>query len=248
MTGREDAMGSVREHVNLGKWSREEIEGILQRASAMGTVSERISFISGAFLGIPYGESTLIGGKDEAEALVIDLEAMDCFTFIDYVEAGRLSGSFGDFRAHVRKVRYRHAMVSYRTRRHFFTDWRYTRRVRDVTREVGGQRASNVVKTLNRKADGSPILPGIPERERRIAFVPSIRIDTGVMADLRTGDYAGIYTETEGLDVSHVGIIIRDGRRLLFRHASSVKRKVLDQDFLPYISGKPGIVVLRPEG
>jgi hypothetical protein len=120
--------------------------------------------------------------------------------------------------------------------------------VRDVTREVGGERVSRAKKTLNRKADGSPILPGIPERERRIAFVPSIRIDTGVMADLRTGDYAGIYTETEGLDVSHVGIIIRDGRRLLFRHASSVKRKVLDQDFLPYISGKPGIVVLRPEG
>ena len=241
-------MGRAKDHVNLGKWGREEFERMLRTASAIGRISERIRFISAAFLGVSYGKSTLIGGNDEAEAFVIDLEAMDCFTFIDYVEAGRLSDSFGDFRLHLRKVRYKHALVSYGTRRHFFTDWRYTGRVRDVTREVGGERVSSAKKTLNRKADGSPILPGIPERERRIAFVPSFRVDTGVMADLRTGDYVGIYTETEGLDVSHVGIIIRDGRRLLFRHASSVKRKVLDQDFLPYISGKPGIVVLRPEG
>ena len=78
--------------------------------------------------------------------------------------------------------------------------------------------------------------------------MPSGLVDRGVLGSLRTGDYVGIYTEAEGLDVSHVGIIIRDGRRLLFRHASSVKRKVLDQDFLPYINGKSGIVVLRPEG
>ncbi|HUJ68127.1 MAG TPA: N-acetylmuramoyl-L-alanine amidase-like domain-containing protein, partial [Syntrophorhabdales bacterium] len=207
-----------------------------------------ISFISGVFLGIPYGESTLLGGKDVAEALVIDLESMDCFTFIDYVEAMRLSSSFGDFRGHLRKVRYRGAMVTYGTRRHFFTDWRPTRRVRDVTREVGGKKVGSAVKTLNRKADGSPVLTGIPEKERRIIFVPTSLVDRGVLGSLRTGDYVGIYTEAEGLDVSHVGIIIRDGRRLLFRHASSVKRKVLDQDFLPYINGKPGIVVLRPEG
>ena len=240
-------MGRVREHVNLGKWSPDEIEGILQRASATGTVSERISFISGVFLGIPYGESTLLGGKDVAEALVIDLESMDCFTFIDYVEAMRLSSSFGDFRGHLRKVRYRGGIVTYGARRHFFTDWRFTRRVKEVTREVGGKRVRGVVKTLNRKADGSPVLPGLPEKERRIIFVPSSLVDGGVLRSLRTGDYVGIYTETEGLDVSHVGVVIRESGRLFFRHASSVKRKVLDQDFLPYISGKPGIVVLRPE-
>jgi len=241
-------MGRVREHVNLGKWSHEEFEGILQRASAIGPVSERISFISGTFLGTPYGESTLIGGKTEAEVFVVDLSSMDCFTFIDYVEAMRLSNSFGDFRGHLRKVRYKRAMVAYVMRRHFFTDWRYTDRVRDVTREIGGERVRSFVKTLNRKVDGSPVLTGITEKERRITFVPSMLVDSHVTADLRTGDYAGIYTEAEGLDVSHVGIVIKDGGRLLFRHASSIQRKVLDQDFLPYISEKPGIVVLRPKG
>jgi hypothetical protein len=54
----------------------------------------------------------------------------------------------------------------------------------------------------------------------------------------------------EGLDVSHVGIIIRDRDALLLRHASSDRRfrKVVDQDFQTYISGKPGLIVLRPIG
>jgi hypothetical protein len=241
-------MGRVKERVNLGRWSREKIEGILREASAVASIPERISFISSAFLGTPYRESTLIGGKDEAEVLVIDLTSMDCFTFIDYVEAMRLSSSFVDFRGHLRKVRYKRATIAYGMRRHFFTDWRYTNRVKDVTREIGARKAVRVAKTLNRKADGSLILSGIPEKERSITFVPSILVDSRATADLRTGDYAGIYTEAEGLDVSHVGIVIRDGGRLLLRHASSIQRKVLDQDFLPYISEKPGIVVLRPEG
>ena len=33
---------------------------------------------------------------------MIDLEAMDCFAFIDYVRPGRLYDSFGDFRLHSR--------------------------------------------------------------------------------------------------------------------------------------------------
>jgi hypothetical protein len=63
---------------------------------------------------------------------------------------------------------------------------------------------------------------------------------------LRTGDYIGIYAPADGLDVSHAGICIRRESRILLRHASSLAREVIDQDFSPYIEGKPGIVVLRP--
>jgi len=69
------------------------------------------------------------------------------------------------------------------------------------------------------------------------------------MDRLKTGDYAGIYSVTEGLDVSHVGIIIKKGDNIYLRHASSQKeiRKVVDQDFRKYIVGKPGIIILRPK-
>jgi len=67
---------------------------------------------------------------------------------------------------------------------------------------------------------------------------------------LKTGDYAGIYSALQGLDVSHVGIIIKDGSYVSLRHASSDRRyrKVIDQDFQEYISGTPGLIVLRPRG
>jgi hypothetical protein len=66
-------------------------------------------------------------------------------------------------------------------------------------------------------------------------------------ARLSTGDYAGIYTEREGLDVSHVGIIIRRQGALFLRHASSVpdERAVIDQDLREYMKGRPGLIVLR---
>jgi hypothetical protein len=52
----------------------------------------------------------------------------------------------------------------------------------------------------------------------------------------------------KGLDVSHVGIVIRDERRLYLRHASSQETtgKVIDQDLKGYITDKPGILVFRP--
>jgi len=62
----------------------------------------------------------------------------------------------------------------------------------------------------------------------------------------QTGDYIGIYSDLPGLDVSHVGIVVKDGPNINFRHASSAARKVIDEDFSEYIAGKPGIVVLRP--
>jgi hypothetical protein len=63
---------------------------------------------------------------------------------------------------------------------------------------------------------------------------------------MRTGDYVGIFTEDEGLDVTHVGIAITDGGEILFRHASSVEGKVVDEDFRLYVRAWPGIVLLRP--
>jgi hypothetical protein len=206
----------------------------------------RIDFISGRFLGVPYGESTLIGSPDVPEVLVIDLQAVDCFTYLDYVESMRLSRTFSEFRRHLRRLRYKSGTIAYGARRHFFTDWAASVRVQDVTGAIGREKAAAVAKTLNRKADGGSILPGVPLVERKIVFIPTGRLDRPALDGLRTGDYIGIYAPAEGLDVSHVGICIRRENRILLRHASSTAQKVIDQDFEPYIEGKPGIVVLRP--
>ncbi len=234
--------------MRLGRWNREQIDEMLAHASGLPDLSARMDFISRQFLGVPYTASTLIGSPHNPEVFVINLEGVDCFTFLDYVEAMRPSRSFRRFREHLKQVRYRSATVSYQTRRHFFTDWLSRRTVYDATRGIAGKRAVTVKKGLNEKDDGSSFLPGIRPVSRRITYIPAAETVRGpVLSRLRTGDYVGIYSETAGLDVSHVGVFIKYGEKQFFRHASLIEKKVVDQDFTGYISGKPGIVVLRAQ-
>ncbi len=219
---------------------------MLAAAAAIAGLPARIDFISGRFLGVPYGRSTLIGSPDVPEVLVVDLGAVDCFTYLDYVESMRSSRTLSEFRRTLKQVRYKSGTVAYGARNHFFTDWAASDRVEDVTGRIGREKASVVIKTLNRSGDGAPILPGIPAVERKIVFIPEGGLDGRTLDMIGTGDYIGIYAPAEGLDVSHVGIFIRRDARALLRHASSTANQVVDEDFGTYIEGKPGIVVLRP--
>ncbi len=237
-------------HTNLGRWAEDELDRIIRDASGIADPGEHIAFLSEYFLNTPYQESTLIGSENKEEELVIDLSRLDCFTFIDYVEAMRLSRSYPDFHERLIQVRYQRGLISYRTRNHFFTDWAACRPafVRDITEEIGKGAAKNVLKTLNRRDDGTLFLNGIATVKRAITYIPADKIDDAVLQRLKTGDYAGIYSDSAGLDVSHVGIIVRAGDSLFLRHASSSPdlRRTVDHDLKQYVKAKPGLIVLRP--
>ncbi len=224
---------------------------MLAAGKCLDDVGERIQYISGKFLETPYRESTLIGSSDTDEEFVVDLSGIDCFTFLDYVEALRRSSTFADFLDKLRGVRYRAGTVSYQMRNHFFTDWReYSGgSIKDITRHVGGERVRGCLKSLNLRSDGTLFLDGLPVVERMIEHIPAALIDGEVLDALDTGDYIGIYTETDGLDVSHVGIAIKYDDGIYLRHASSAGpwRKVTDRLLVNYLTDKPGIVVLRPQ-
>ena len=241
----------TKESILLGNFSQEELDHIMRKASTIEDIAERIDFISRYFLGLNYGESTLIGAIKIPEVLVINLQGVDCFTYIDYVEAMRLSNSFSAFKVNLRKVRYKSGIVVYENRNHFFTDWREwnSESIDDITEEIGFQKAIKIQKLLNEKEDGTYFLPGVHPVKREFSYIPSDAVDDLILHKLRTGDYVGIYSEVQGLDVSHVGIIIKDRDDIYLRHASSLKeyRKVVDQDFRKYIVEKPGLIVLRPK-
>jgi hypothetical protein len=82
-----------------------------------------------------------------------------------------------------------------------------------------------------------------------VRYIPSSLLHDQIINRIETGDYVGIYSDCKGLDVTHVGIFIKQRKSLFLRHASSVqeKRKVVDQDFIEYVKNKPGIVVFRPK-
>jgi hypothetical protein len=207
------------EHITLGKFSEKHINTLLQESPAISDFSARIEFLSKQFVDIPYKEATLIGDLNTDEVFVVNLEGIDCFTFIDYVEALRVSKSFSEFKGNLAKVRYQSGEIAFKKRNHFFTDWKEfnSELIEDVTEDIAEGKSKRITKNLNEKDDESHFLPGVPCREREIAYIPSSVIDERISGKLQTGDYAGIYSEKKGLDVSHVGILIRTNESLCIK-------------------------------
>jgi hypothetical protein len=238
----------MKEKIVSGSWAEEKLNGLIASAAKVTDIGERIAFLSGQFIGASYEASTLIGDATIPERLVINVETFDCFTFLDCIEAMRLSQSLSDFHKNLIRVRYKEGIVGYEKRNHFFTDWPENNAdfIQDRTNEIGGRKVETVIKNLNCKNDSSCFLPGIRPFERAVSFIPSVSVRKRICQRIKTGDYVGIYSDLPGLDVSHVGIVVKEGPGICFRHASSALQTVVDQDFSDYISGKPGIIILRP--
>jgi hypothetical protein len=239
-----------KELITTGKWSLKDLDELIATAASISGAGERIDNISRRFLGVKYLANTLTGDIDTDEIFTLNLEGVDCFTLIDYAEAMRLSKTFSEFRGNLKKVRYQNGIVSFERRNHFFTDWAAYNSdiVEDVTLKVAPGKTRKIRKQLNIKEDGLPYVPGVRAAQRDIYYIPASAIDDSVTEKLQTGDYIGVYSGFRGLDVSHIGIFIREEGRPMLRHASSraEHNQVIDEDFMAYISAKPGIIVLRP--
>lgn len=235
--------------INLGRWNEDRLSSVI--IGKPETTQKQVEFLSGNFLGTPYKGSTLTGDINTPEIFTINLKGMDCFTYIDYVEALRLSNTYEDFSPNLKNIRYKRGNVSFQNRNHFFSDWPVENRdnIIDITYQVGGGKAIAVNKSLNLKADSSTFLPGIPVVNREFYYIPSSAIDDETLVKLHTGDYVGMYTESPGLDVTHTGIIIKKDDGIYLRHASSKKgkKRVVDENFIDYVQNVPGIVVYRPK-
>lgn len=210
---------------------------------------QRAQVISAGFLGTPYGANTLVGSAAEPEQLVVDLDAVDCFTYADYVEALKRSSDRKHFLSALRTVRYRDGVVDFTHRKHFFTDWAAVKPAiaTDITDTLGAD-AVRITKNLNDKGSGAVYLPGIPVVAREITYLPASAVDDTVVRGLHTGDYLGAYAVDDGLDVTHVGIFVNTPDGPVFRNASSLPadNKVVDTPLSDYLATVPGIVVLRP--
>ncbi|WP_277589335.1 DUF1460 domain-containing protein [Pseudomonas chlororaphis] len=235
----------------LDPYTLSKVNAIIQVRATSNPVDayQAINMISGAFLGTPYRANMLDGSESTPEKLVIDFRGLDCFTYLDYVEALRKSNSQSEFVSNVIRGRYVDSNVDFLSRKHFFTDWGHGgdyKLADDITSQISSN-AENIEKKLNEKTDGTFYLPGLPVIKRNITYIPSGLIDEEVIGRLRSGDLIGIYTNLAGLDVTHVGFFISTERGHVLRHASSQKEneRVVDSPFMEYVAKTPGIVVLR---
>lgn len=234
-------------NLTTGNINESELIHIIKSDSSLKT-GDRIKNISQLFLDTPYVANRLIGSEHDPEELVIDFTALDCFTYLDYVEALSQSDSMMAFTEKLIDVRYIDGQIDYSKRRHFFSDWVYTNgdTLADITQTVSDD-AQSTVKHINRSKNGDKFIPSVPVSEREINYIPADSINEAMLSNLKTGDYIGIYTNIDGLDVTHTGIFLNTPEGPMLRHASSKKAlmKVTDSPFLEYVKATPGIMVFR---
>lgn len=199
--------------------------------SGINDANALIEFYARRLLGTPYVAHTL---EADEEVLTINIHELDCLTFIETLYAltratldRRLS--WRDFAANIENVRYRGGeMGDYSSRIHYISEWIIDNHVRGNLVEITPDlpHADHMIKNIDymthhtdsyrQLKDDSVMVEKIRRfelRNHRFPFVKRSWLnDKALKAALRSGDFVSLVTRTEGLDVSHNGIIIVDDK------------------------------------
>lgn len=233
-------------------------------------VPELMVKVGTCFLGTPYVAHTL--ETDSAEQLVVNLRELDCTTFAENclaisrtIHSGRLT--FEQFSNELKGIRYRNGILDgYPSRLHYFTDWIYNNHqnniIRDVTHEIEGIPCPINVHYMSTHPESYRQLKADPSLTKRIEaqekeisarpmhYIPEEQL-AAVEDRLQDGDIAGLTTNIDGLDISHVIMLVRKEGRIHLMHASSLAEKVIISEetleaYLLNSNRATGIMVARP--
>jgi len=222
------------------------------------------------FMETPYVAHTLETGDEEQ--LVVNLRGLDCTTLVENclalaktIQSGE--HTFEQFTKELKNVRYRSGKIDgYPSRLHYTTDWIFDNQqkklVRNLSKEIGATpypKEINFMSThtdsYRQLKDSSHLVQIIAQKEddinsRQHFYIPEEKL-AEVENQLMDGDIVGITTSIEGLDISHMGILIRKAGRIQLLHASSSAEKVVLSDetleeYLLSSRSATGIMVARP--
>jgi hypothetical protein len=222
------------------------------------------------FEGTPYVAHTL--EKGDEEQLVVNLRGLDCTTLVENCLALAKTiqsdeHTFERFTKELKNVRYRSGKIEgYPSRLHYTTDWIFDNQqkklVRNLSKEIGTTpypKEINFMSThpdsYRQLKDSSKLLTIIVQKEsdinsRQHFYIPEEKL-AEVEDQLMDGDIVGITTSVDGLDISHMGILVRKAGRIHLLHASSAAEKVVLSDetleeYLLSSKSATGIMVARP--
>lgn len=229
-----------------------------------------LTAIGRTFLGTPYVAKTLEVG--DTETLVVNLQGLDCTTFVENVMAFGLlvkngQADFPAFTDHLKTIRYKDGELNgYGSRLHYFSEWIANNAqkglVKDMTSELGGVELDKDINFMGTHRELYPFLKDddnfdqILETEERLnaepfCYVPQDQIEAREEL-IQTGDIIALATSINGLDVTHTGVAVRekDGRiHLLHASTGSMEVEVTEKPLVDYLKGiknNIGILVARP--
>ncbi len=202
----------------------------------------RIEALSRRFLGSPYKSNPLIGSAEVPEVFTASLGGFDCVTYLETVLALSRARGADDFSRWLRKIRYDGGHVQWQRRNHYMTGW-----IRNNVRQ-------GIIRPLSKSALPSlsherflNVVPGLPAKRTRITCTPK-RATARIAPLLRGGDLIFFVSTRRNLDVFHCGIIVRDGKTILMRHASRSEGLVVEQPLKDFLKSNrmTGVIVMRP--
>ncbi len=208
--------------------------------------------------GTPYAASTLepkelpVDLEKNVEPLIVNLEGVDCTTYVEYVTAARLArvarpmATDSVFMAYLQALRYRHGVRgNYATRKHYFSEWiadaEEQQLLQDVTSQLrGSQPLTKTINFMSRNPRFYPqlqrseaLLNDIKKVEERLSaeacsYIPVKHI-AEAYAQMQHGDIVAFLTTTAGLDVQHVGFVWKPTADATPRlmHASTAQKQVI---------------------
>ncbi|MBO7610066.1 MAG: DUF1460 domain-containing protein [Muribaculaceae bacterium] len=244
------------------------INELLQKGyqSNCTSASELVVFYAKQLLGTPYVGHTLEGDK---EMLTINIDELDCTTFVETLYALTRTTldkrySWRDYAANLESIRYRGGIMGdYASRLHYISEWIIDNNSRGNLTEITSDipHSQPQIKTINfmsQHVQSYSSLKNDPEMVEKIikaenklrnhrmnVLRKSWLGDKQVKAVLHDGDFIGLVTKIEGLDISHLGIIIKDENgypHLLDASMSGGKVMLEDKPLKQYLSGSRSTV------
>jgi len=226
--------------------------------------------IGKTFMDTPYVAKTLEIG--DTETLVINLQGLDCTTYVENVLAFGLmlkngESSFDNFTETLESIRYKDGELDgYASRLHYFSEWIANNEkkglLKDITAEIGGKEITKPINFMSTHRDLYPFLKDdknfekVKASENYLNNQPiCILAQDDIAANehmIQSGDIIALTTSINGLDITHTGIATRekDGRiHLLHASTGSMKVEVSKKPLSEYLKGikkNTGIMVARP--
>ncbi len=208
----------------------------------------RVAFFGHKFEGVPYVAHTLEG---EPEMLTVMLDSLDCTTFVETAlalafTAGENRSSWRDYIYNLRRIRYRGGETDgYPSRLHYIADWAvdniHRGNLTDATNLF--PKHNHMVRSIDfmsRHADRYPALADSANlarirsiesgyRNHRFPYIKTVDLSYKPnKAVFRNGDVVAFVSNLNDLDVTHMGIIVREtpNAEPYVLHASSSNGKV----------------------
>ena len=219
------------------------MEQLLSKTKHEPSTVSRIEILSRHFLGRSYKPDPLIGSSDTAEVFIATLDGFDCVTYIETVVALARASKVDDFIDGLRKIRYEHGRIQWDRRNHYMSLWVRNNLRNGILRPL----SMPAVPLLSRDRILN-VIPGLDPQRTRIECVPKAAVPR-LERYLQTGDLIFFASTRRNLDVFHAGIIVRDGKKVLMRHASRSQGAVVEQELSEFLKANrmAGVIVVRPQ-